>query len=174
MTMTQEQGRAVKGREAFVSKAVAERERDEGLPKGWWGLWHDARGPARRVYRRLFGSERTPRRGDGDFGPWVAVVAGVRALHPSRSAAMRSAMLGHAEPTPAEVLARMKFASRVARDAERALGAPPYWWGTWRDLRGPGGERVFFSSGAWTAVMRDGSKSRHESRKYAIRKAARS
>lgn len=70
------------------------------------------------------------------------------------------------------------FDAKALRAAERAIGVPPGWWGTWRDVRGPLGQRVYFSSGAWVVARSSISfpgrwlrRSRHDSRSFAIGKA---
>ena len=78
------------------------------------------------------------------------------------------------------LVTREQFIARAVKDAERTIDAPPGWWGIWRDMRGPNGERVRFAPGvrphgalndAWTATNRDGSKSRHGSRAAAVKAA---
>ena len=39
-------------------------------------------------------------------------------------------------------MTREKFIDSAVREAERKLGVPAGWWGTYRDVRGPGGRRV--------------------------------
>jgi hypothetical protein len=75
-------------------------------------------------------------------------------------------------------MTREQFIERATRAAERSIAAPPGWWGTWRDVRGPDGQRVHFSTGVWqiarASVSRPGKWiriSRHDSRAFAIRKA---
>jgi len=68
-------------------------------------------------------------------------------------------------------MTREQFIARAVREAENRLHFPRGWWGTWQQAHGPNGERVFFSNGGWTVVRRDGTKSRHDSRIYAFKKA---
>lgn len=71
-------------------------------------------------------------------------------------------------------MTRDQFVTRATREAEKKLGVPTGWWGTYRDVRGPGGERVFFSSGAWTVLGLAGRRlGRSDSRTNAIRRAVR-
>jgi len=66
---------------------------------------------------------------------------------------------------------RKQFEQRAVREAERGIGVPADWWGTWKDVRGPNGERVRFSGRCWTVSL-DGQRiSQHDSRAYAMRRA---
>lgn len=47
-------------------------------------------------------------------------------------------------------MTRKQFEAKAIREAERKIGAPPGWWGTYRDLSGPGGVRVRKASMSWT------------------------
>lgn len=69
------------------------------------------------------------------------------------------------------MMTREKFVANAVRAAEKALYVPAGWWGRWTDVRGPLGERVHFSAGAWTSVRADGARQRHDSRTSAIRAA---
>lgn len=70
-------------------------------------------------------------------------------------------------------MTRAEFLERAARAEEQRLRIPAGWWGTYQDVRGPNGERVLFSGGAWS-VSRGGARvSRHDSRQSAINKARR-
>lgn len=70
-------------------------------------------------------------------------------------------------------MTREKFIDSAVREAERKLGVPAGWWGTYRDVRGPGGRRVYFGNG-WAVSIRGKVISRHDSRAGAIAKARRS
>lgn len=69
-------------------------------------------------------------------------------------------------------MTREQFVAKAAREAERALGIPLGWWGDYRHVYGPNGERVFFSSGGWTCAVGE-QRSRHDSRAFALGKALR-
>lgn len=70
-------------------------------------------------------------------------------------------------------MTRQEFIEKATRRMERDLGLPPGWWGTWRDIYGPYGVRVRYSSGGiWTARSLNGKViGWHDSRAGAIRKA---
>ena len=69
-------------------------------------------------------------------------------------------------------MTRQQFIDKATRVAERDLGIPAGWWGTWRDVYGPGGIRVsFMASGGWHLTQRGKSVSKHDSRAFAITKA---
>jgi hypothetical protein len=71
-------------------------------------------------------------------------------------------------------MTRAEFIARATRAAEQEMGVPAGWWGMYRDVRGPNGTRVHWSSNAWTIRDSDGKMvSRHDSRQFAIRKAVR-
>lgn len=66
---------------------------------------------------------------------------------------------------------RNLFVAAAIRDAERRLGIPAGWWGTYRDVHGPGGWRVRNSGSGWF-LSRNGKRvSGHDSRSFAISKA---
>lgn len=69
-------------------------------------------------------------------------------------------------------MTRPEFVERATRDAEKKLSIPRGWWGTWRDVSGPNGQRVLFSAGVWTVSLNGVRISRHDSRPFALRKAA--
>jgi hypothetical protein len=69
------------------------------------------------------------------------------------------------------VKSREEFEARAIRDAEKAIYAPPGWWGGWRDVHGPSGERVRFTGSAWVFSVEGTTVSRHDSRAFAIGKA---
>lgn len=74
-------------------------------------------------------------------------------------------------------MTRKEFEARAIhnaiRNAERRIRVPPGWWGTWYDVRGPGGWRVRWSRDRWI-VSRDGKcRSPVNKRDDAIRKARR-
>lgn len=68
---------------------------------------------------------------------------------------------------------REKFVASAVRRAESASNLPRGWVGRWTDARGPEGERVLFSAGAWTVSYRGKRVSRHGSREGAFRAAKR-
>lgn len=69
-------------------------------------------------------------------------------------------------------MTRKEFEAKAIREAEKALGVPAGWWGTWRDVRGPRGVRVRYSGRfTWTLSQRGKRISKHDSRSFAITKA---
>lgn len=70
-------------------------------------------------------------------------------------------------------MTRQQFIARAVRTAERNLGIPQGWWGTWRDFTN-GTVRVRLrGSWEWRVTWCSGTEiSRHDSRAGAIRKAA--
>jgi len=66
---------------------------------------------------------------------------------------------------------RRYFVEAAVRPAEEALGVPPGWWGSYRDVAGPDGQRVRLSRGTWIVRFRGKLVSRHDSRSYAIKAA---
>lgn len=68
-------------------------------------------------------------------------------------------------------MTREQFVARATRVAERALHLPPGWWGTYRDIHGPLGQRVLWSSGAWTVSSCGDRVGRYGTRTYALAKA---
>ena len=71
-------------------------------------------------------------------------------------------------------MTRKQFVARAVKEAERRLGVPPGWWGTYDDVRGPGGVRVRLinrRSGRWTVRVGKRLVSKHDSRAFAIKKA---
>ena len=75
-------------------------------------------------------------------------------------------------------MTRKKFIDSAVREAERKLGVPAGWWGTYRDVRGPGGRRVYFGSAngcrGWIVSINGKPITAHDSRSGAIAKARRS
>ena len=67
-------------------------------------------------------------------------------------------------------MTRREFEARAIRNAERYLGVPAGWWGTWRDVT-DGVARVRFTGRAWRLWRRGKKVSDHDSRSGAIRKA---
>lgn len=71
-------------------------------------------------------------------------------------------------------MTRKQFEKKAIREAERRIGAPAGWWGTWRHLHGPGGIVVRALPGGVWSIQQDGVLvSKHDSRAYALRKAVR-
>lgn len=70
-------------------------------------------------------------------------------------------------------MTRKEFEAKAIRDAEKALGLPAGWWGTWRDMHGPQGQRVRFSGRYWTVILNGVRVSQHGPRSGAIAKARR-
>ena len=69
-------------------------------------------------------------------------------------------------------LAYDKFVADAKLAATRKLGIPRDWWGVWKDVHGPGEERVFFSSRrTWMVSLHGKYVSEHDSRSFAISKA---
>ena len=68
-------------------------------------------------------------------------------------------------------IAYNKFVADAKIAATQKLGIPRDWWGVWKDVHGPNGARVFFSSGGWTVSLHGNRVSRSDSRSYAIEKA---
>jgi len=71
------------------------------------------------------------------------------------------------------MMTRDQFVAKAARAAEKTLGLPDGWWGTWREVRGPFGQRVSWSTSrrCWNVWKRGMLISRHDSRDFAISKA---
>lgn len=69
-------------------------------------------------------------------------------------------------------MTRKQFEESAIRSKEKDLRIPRGWWGTYRDVT-DGVRRVRFSSGVWIVSLRGKIASRHDSRSFAIRKAAR-
>lgn len=65
-------------------------------------------------------------------------------------------------------MTRKQFEAKAIREAERKIEAPPGWWGTWRDLHGPGGVRVRKAGMSWT-LRKNGRLILKTSRAHAIR-----
>jgi len=63
------------------------------------------------------------------------------------------------------------WTAAVIRIAERNLGVPPGWWGTWHDVHGSDGLRVKYNGLGWTLSRNGTLISRHDSRAFAIKKA---
>lgn len=72
-------------------------------------------------------------------------------------------------------MTREQFIAKATRNAERHLRIPPGWWGTYRDVRGPGGRRVRFGQmngcRGWIVSVGGKTISGHSSRPSAIAKA---
>lgn len=69
-------------------------------------------------------------------------------------------------------MTRDEFIARAVKSAERDLGVPAGWWGTWRDITN-GIARVRFASGKVWEVSLDGKRiSLHARREGAIRQAS--
>lgn len=69
-------------------------------------------------------------------------------------------------------MTRQQFIDKAVRAAERKLIIPFGWWGTWRDVHGPAGQRVRFSGLCWVvSSAHRGVIGRYESRAGAIGKA---
>lgn len=71
-------------------------------------------------------------------------------------------------------MTRRQFEEAAVRIAERNLGLPPGWWGTYRDVHGPAGERVLKRQrglSGWIVSFRGEVVSLHDSRSGAIAKA---
>ena len=68
---------------------------------------------------------------------------------------------------------KKKFIERAVREQEKRDSFPPGWVGTWRDVYGPRGERVYFSTSArvWMFAWRGNPISRHNNRDGAFTKA---
>ena len=71
-------------------------------------------------------------------------------------------------------MTRKQFEERAIRSKEQLLGIPCGWWGTYNDVT-DGSRRVHRSRGGGTWIVSLDGKivSRHDSRCFAIRKAAR-
>lgn len=67
-------------------------------------------------------------------------------------------------------MTRSQFVAKAVRAEEKREGLPAGWWGSWREVQGPGGVRVLFSNGAWSLSLRGKLVSRHDSRPSAIKK----
>lgn len=68
-------------------------------------------------------------------------------------------------------MTRKDFETKAIREAEKKLGVPAGWWGTWRHVRGPNGAEVkFAASGAWVLRQSGAIVSKHDSRAFAIGK----
>jgi len=69
--------------------------------------------------------------------------------------------------------ARDEFVAVAVRDAEKRIGVPPGWCGTWFDVRGCLGERVYWSNAtsSWVFKHHGHKISSHNGRVLAIRKA---
>lgn len=69
-------------------------------------------------------------------------------------------------------MTREKFVEKAVKEYERNLRIPVGWWGTWRDVYGPKGERVRFSGAfTWTVSLNGERISVHGSREGAINAA---
>ena len=68
-------------------------------------------------------------------------------------------------------MTRRQFESKAVREAERLLGIPPGWWGTWGNIYGPGGRRVRFSGRWWTVRVGKTLVGKYSGRSFAISKA---
>ena len=68
-------------------------------------------------------------------------------------------------------MTKEQFVGKAVKNEERRLKLPRGWWGTWRDIYGPEGERVRFSGGGWHVSVDGLRVSSHDSRPYAISKA---
>lgn len=66
---------------------------------------------------------------------------------------------------------REQWVEKAVREAERKIGVPRGWWGTWTHVHGPG-VSVRFGGRAWVIRANGRIVSRHDSRVGAIRKAA--
>lgn len=68
-------------------------------------------------------------------------------------------------------MTKKEFEAKAVRDAEKRLEVPHGWWGTWKTIYGPHGERVTCSRGVW--IIRCGKLliGRSDSRASAIRRA---
>lgn len=67
-------------------------------------------------------------------------------------------------------MTRKQFIDKATRGAERSLGVPAGWWGTYQDVTN-GVVRVTFTK-RWWRISRTGvTVSRHDSRSFAISKA---
>lgn len=69
-------------------------------------------------------------------------------------------------------MTRQAFIERAIRDAERRLGVPSGWWGTWRHVTN-GWTRVRNTGRVWRISAGGRKVSDHDSRSNAIRKAVR-
>ena len=73
-----------------------------------------------------------------------------------------------------ETMTRKQFEAKAIREAERMLGVPAGWWGTWQHVQGPGNVHVRHGfSNRWTIRQGTVLVSRHDSRSGAIAKASR-
>ena len=68
-------------------------------------------------------------------------------------------------------MTRGQFEERAIRQAEKRLGIPAGWWGTYSDVWGPAGEHVYLNRFIWAVSLHGRLVSRHDSRAYAIAKA---
>jgi len=71
-------------------------------------------------------------------------------------------------------MTRKAFEAKAIREAERKLGLPLQWWGSYTDVHGPLGRRVRFSGNAWVFSINGKVVSKHDSRSSAIKKAVKS
>lgn len=68
-------------------------------------------------------------------------------------------------------MTRKDFETKAIREAEKKLGVPAGWWGTYRHVHGPNGAEVKFAqNGAWTLRQNGAIVSKHDSRAFAINK----
>jgi hypothetical protein len=65
---------------------------------------------------------------------------------------------------------RREFVDKAKFAAERRLGIPTGWWGTWTDVTN-GVVRVTFTRRWWRVSCAGRTVSRHDSRSFAIAKA---
>ena len=71
------------------------------------------------------------------------------------------------------ITSREEFVAAAVREAERRLNVPAGWWGTYKHVRAPGGAAVRSGLNGWRIYGATGRfVSAHDSRAYAIKKAA--
>ena len=71
-------------------------------------------------------------------------------------------------------MTRKDFEKKAILDAERRLGVPPGWWGTWKKVHGPKGIVVRAMAGLGWSLRQNGALvSKHDSRAFAISKGKR-
>lgn len=68
-------------------------------------------------------------------------------------------------------MTRKQFVEIATMAAERHIEVPTGWWGKWRDVTN-GVVRVTFTGSCWRVSRKGVAISRHDSRNFAIRKAA--
>lgn len=68
-------------------------------------------------------------------------------------------------------MTRPEFIAKAIHSAEKSLGIPAGWWGTWRHVQGPRGQEVRCTGQCWIVRYRGAVVSRHDVRSGAIGKA---